>query len=284
MFTRSELVLLHHVANGINDVHSLSNVMSITPARVYDIIRSLKCNGILKDTRDIGLSSNASSLRLANLMRPSLERADVLADSGMDVLMEVRVPRTVEEIMGSLGLSRATVFRRLSLATASGAVRKVDGGRYVLNDRMWNGLRETLDSLEDQMEVFDPRVVDGAVIYRNRRDEVLFSFPGELDEQRTAFSIFREYGFESWFDTVYYTTSKSPVDISKAFNDAYLIAEKEGDHRLRMVLILFYLRNKSSIKANPDFLERFNRIRCGEKIDRWPTWDDVNTRIEEEVL
>ena len=266
MFTRSELVLLHHIANGMTDVSDLSETMGITPVRVYEIIRSLKCKGILSDTRDIKLFSNAYALRLASLMRPSANRAEVLADSGIDVLIELREPHDVAQIMADLGLSRASVYRRLKLAMKTGAVRK-DGEMYVLNDLMWNGLREALDSIVDQREVFDPRVVSGAVIYR----------------KKTAFSVFGDYGYDVWLDTIYYTTSDIEIGIDKAFNDAYIVSEKEDDVRLRMTLILFYLGNKESIAPDPTFLEKLGRIQVGERIPRWPTWTDVQSRLNDKV-
>lgn len=164
MFTKSELILIHYVANDKADVQSLSESMGITHARVYDIIRSLKCKQILDSTRGVKLNSNALSMRLSALMRPSDRRADVLADSGLDILMEIREPSSVEDIMKKLDLSRATVFRRLGLAVSSGAAMKAGRSTYVLNDRMWPGLREMLDSLDDMRSVLDPRVVRGAVI------------------------------------------------------------------------------------------------------------------------
>ena len=283
MFTRSELVLLHHVANGMADVSDLSEAMDITHVRVYEIIRSLKCKGILSDTRSIKLSSNAYALRLASLMRPSANRAEVLADSGIDILIELREPHDVAEIMADLGLSRASVYRRLKLAMKTGAVRK-DGETYILNDLMWNGLRDALDSIVDQKEVFDPRVISGAVIYRNTRCEVLYSYPGELDDRKTAFSVFGDYGYDVWLDTVYYTTSDVEMSIDKVFNDAYVVSEKEDDIRLRMILILFYLGNRNSISADPTFLEKLGRIQAGEHMPRWPTWVDVQSRLNDRVV
>ena len=283
MFTRSELVLLHHVANGMADVSDLSEAMDITHVRVYEIIRSLKCKGILSDTRSIKLSSNAYALRLASLMRPSANRAEVLADSGIDILIELREPHDVAEIMADLGLSRASVYRRLKLAMKTGAVRK-DGETYILNDLMWNGLRDALDSIVDQKEVFDPRVISGAVIYRNTRCEVLYSYPGELDDRKTAFSVFGDYGYNVWLDTVYYTTSDVEMSIDKVFNDAYVVSEKEDDIRLRMILILFYLGNRNSISADPTFLEKLGRIQAGDHMPRWPTWVDVQSRLNDRVV
>ena len=284
MFTKSELILIHYVANGKADVQSLSESMGITHARVYDIIRSLKCKQILDCTRGVKLNSNALSMRLSALMRPSDRRADVLADSGLDILMEIREPSSVEDIMKKLDLSRATVFRRLGLAVSSGAAMKAGRSTYVLNDRMWPGLREMLDSLDDMRSVLDPRVVRVAVIYKNSRNEVLYSYQEETGDTKTAFSVFGEFGVEAWLDTIYYTTSPDQVGINKAFDDAFTISEKEDDYRLRLLLVLFYVCNESAIKADPAFLEIFGRIRGGEKIPRWPTIGDVKSRMEGGVV
>lgn len=278
MFSRSELILIHHLANGLNTVDALKSAMGLGQARIYRIVADLKRKGILDPGRGVRISSDAFALRLLHLMEPSAKRADVLADSGMAVLMELRSPRSVDDVVHALGVSRATVYRHISTAMSTGAVI-MDGDRYVLNERMWKGLRETLDSLADLRAVSDPRVIRGAVIYRSTREGVLYSYPEVLDDQKAAFSLFGEYGFDISLSTVYYTTRPGPSDIDRVFDDAYSIAKADGDSRLKLVLVLFYLSNEGRIRANPEFLSILKHIRNGEHIDHWPTLIDVESRI-----
>lgn len=151
MFSRSELVLVHHLANGLDTVDALMSATGLGQARVYRMVADLKRKGVLDPGRGIRISPDPFSLRLLHLMEPSAKRAGILADSGMEVLMELRSPRTVDEVVSALGASRATVYRHISAAMSAGAV-SMDGERYVLNDRMWKGLREMLDSLADRMD------------------------------------------------------------------------------------------------------------------------------------
>lgn len=282
MASKSELILLHHLANGVGDVDAISKAMGLSRSRVYALVEGMKKDGLLEDRRGVMVKDEPSALRLYHLMKPSPNRAEVLADSGMDVLIELRAPSTVEDVAESTGLSKATVYRCISVARRFGAVRK-DGRSYVLNDRMWNGLRETLDSVVDSRSSYDPRVVRGAKIYRNTKTEVLYSFPDTLDDCRAGFSAFADYGFKAGFDTVYYTTSHETKTISQVFEDAFLISGVEKDVRLRMILILFYIVNKDRIDPNPEFTGILNRICNGERIAHWPTLIDVESRLHDGV-
>lgn len=283
MFTRSELTVLHYLANGYDTVEKISEAMGVSQTSVYGHVKSLKEKGVLENHRGISINHDAFSIRLMNIMKPSKGRAKVLADSGLEILMELREPSEIEEIVADSGLSRATVFRRLGVATSVGTVVKMEDGRYVLNRKMWHGLQELLDSMEDRNDVLDPRVEYGSEIYRNTKEEVLYSSLYPQTDQVTAFSAFDRYGFIAYYNTTYYTTSDQEIDITKAFNDAFQVTEVTNDYRLRLILILFYIKNGDRILADPKFIDFYRRIESGEKILHWPTASDIRSRIEEGV-
>lgn len=280
MFSKTELRVLHHIANGTTDARAISKELDVTPAQVYNAIHSLKKKGVLESGQGTILSNAPFALRLTEMMSISPDRCHVLSGSAIPVLSELREPRSAEEIVRRTGISRATVFRKIRDAGLMGAVRQLGSGRYTLNDRLWPDLRKMLDSLDDEREVFDPRIERGSRIYRNTKDEVLYSYPVKLPATRTAFSVFSDYGFKAFYSTYYYTTSDGPVDLNHAFTDAYRITESEKDHRLRMSLILFYLENRNRITPPSDFIERLNKVLSRESIDGWPSRTDLEDRTE----
>lgn len=278
-FSKSELTLLHHIANGTEDVSELSRLMGVSETSVYNAARGLRRKGVLSGRRGFGISADAASVRLTLMMRDSAGRAALLSDSGIPVLTAILEPRTAEEVMALTALSRATVFRKLGLARRMGAAILDDSDRYVINDRAWRGLREMLLSLADKSEVVDPRVKSGSEIYRISSDEVLFSNPSELDAQKAAFSRFSDYGIDVILDTIYYTSSDESQSLNKIFLDSFLIAEKTMDFRLRMGVLIFYATNKTGIDRNSGPASMMRRIESGESIARWPTLDDIRDRI-----
>ena len=278
-FSKSELTLLHHIANGKEDISELSRLMGVSETSVYNAARGLRRKGVLSGRRGFDISADAASVRLTLMMRDSAGRAALLSDSGIPVLMAILEPRTAENVVTMTALSRATVFRKLGLARRMGAAILDDSDRYVINDRAWKGLREMLLSLADKSEVVDPRVKSGSEIYRTSSDEVLFSNPSELDVQRAAFSRFSDYGIDVILDTIYYTSSDESQSLNKIFMDSFLIAEKTMDFRLRMGVLIFYAVNKTGIDRNSGPASLMRRIESGESIARWPTLDDIRDRI-----
>lgn len=279
MFSKTELRVLHYIANGTTEARTISKELDVTPAQIYNAIHGLKRKGVLESGQGAVLSTAPFALRLAEIMSASPDRCYVLSGSSIPVLSELREPGSAEDVVRRTGISRATVFRKIKDAGQMGAVRQLDGGRYTLNDRLWPNLRKLLDDMEDEKEVFDPRVERGSRIYSNTSEEVLYSYPNLIPATRTAFSVFSDYGFKAFYDTYYYTTSDGPVDMNRAFADAYRITEIEKDHRLCMGLILFYLKNKNRITPPDEFTKQLNRVMTGESIDGWPSRIDLEDRM-----
>ena len=152
MFNEAELVLIHHYSNGVEDTISLSEKMNKTRVQIYNIVNSLKKKGILSNTKGIELSTDPFAIRLMNIMHQSDSRAKLLANSGLDVLIELREPKTMKELEGSLGLSKPSIYRIVRSARIAGAVVK-DDDRYRINTKMWAGLTEFLDSAVDRRDV-----------------------------------------------------------------------------------------------------------------------------------
>ena len=279
MFNEAELVLVHHYSNGVEDTISLSEKMNKTRVQIYNIVNSLKKKGILSNTKGIELSTDPFAIRLMNIMHQSDSRAKLLANSGLDVLIELREPKTMKELEESLGLSKPSIYRIVRSARIAGAVVK-DDDRYRINTKMWAGLTEFLDSAVDRRDVFDERIPRNSRILGRIGKNVIFSNPNDLDFNRTGFTLFGEYNFDAAFGEKYYTTVKEVPSIQDTFDSAFMIAEAQDDYRLRMLLILFYETNKKEIHPPQKFENIYNRIRTGEEILKWPTFDDIQERLE----
>ena len=74
----------------------------------------------------------------------------------------------------------------------------------------------------------------------------------------------------------YYTTSTERIGIKDAFEDAFRISEIKDDYRLRLMLMLFYEKNKNMINPPQDFLKIRDEIMSGNKISN----ADFKTKTE----
>ena len=279
MFNEAELVFLHYYAKGIVDTTSLSERMNKTRVQIYNIIKSLKRKGILANTKAVELSTDSFAIRLMNIMSLSETRAKLLSNSGLELLIQLREPKTIDELEESLALSKPSIYRIIRIGRISSAIVKEDD-IYRINTKTWTGLTELLNSAADRKEVFDERIPrDSKIIARVGKD-VIFSNPNDLEFNRTGFTMFGEYNFDAAFSNKYYTTFKEGPSIQSTFDNAFLIAESQEDYRLRMLLILFYEKNKKEITPSEKFKDIYERIQSGEEFQKWPTFDDIQERLE----
>ena len=279
MFNEAELVFIHYYAKGIVDTITLAEKMSKTRVQIYNIIKGLKKKGILSNVNGVELSTDPFAIRLMNIMRSSEHRAKILANSGLELLIQLREPKSIEDLENSMGLSKPSIYRIIRTARISGAITK-DGRKYRINTKMWSGLTELLNSAADRREVFDERIPRNSKILARVGKDVIFTNPNDLDFNKTGFTMFGEYNFDAVFGDKYYTTIKESPNMQDIFDDAYLIAESQDDYRLRMLLILFYESNKDGIEPSQEFESIYDRIKSGEELLKWPTFDDIQERLE----
>ena len=277
-FTEKELELLHHLSNGNDNVDKLSASMGISKPETYRAIRMLRSKDVLDDDKSITISKCAFAKRLFLIMSEGKGMSRFFSDKRLDVLMSLMKPKSLESISISTGLSQSYIRKVLSVQTKGGMVQNISGV-YRINDDMYPKVRPFLESLSDHLEMFDARIPRTAEIIERRNDEVIYSVRGDTDDEPTGFSAFEEYGIKGFnLDRTYHTTVNEKPSMDKVFRDAFTIAEKENDWRLRMELMLFFEKNRKQLKAPPGFLSIYNRIIAGHNESGWPSKDDLEDR------
>ena len=282
MLNESELILIHHYANGTNDRGIISEKMGRTRTQINNIVKGLKIKGILSDSDEMKITTDPFAIRLMNIMRPSKGIAKLFSNSGLDILIELREPKTIKELESSLGISQATAYRRLRTAMDVGAVIE-QCGSYQINKIAWPELSDLLNCAFERKRVFDERIPRDSEILIRKGKETVFSNPRQLDFNNTGFTIMGELDLELGFCDRYYTTSVERIGIKDAFEDAFNISNVKDDYRLRLMLILFYEKNKDMINPPEEFLKIRDMIMSGTKVPRWPTLKDIESRLEAEI-
>ena len=279
MFGNKELQILYHMSRGKCSVPELSTCLDISIPETYRKIRSLRSKDVICGKDPIRISCCPYAKRLMALMAEGPGMAKYLSGAGLDVLISMVRPGSLNDIAVKTCLSESHVRKILKLLIEGNLVQRIND-IYRINDGECPKLRPFLNSYNDYLEVSDPRISnDSEVLYREGRDLVFSSVDGQ-GYRPTGISAFKEYGMQGISDTRgFYTTKEGELDMDSIFDDAVRIAEVENDWRLRMANELFYIKNKNRLVPPKDFLEIHNRIMSGDRVDNWPSKQDLEDRM-----
>jgi hypothetical protein len=76
----------------------------------------------------------------------------------------------------------------------------------------------------------------------------VFSHDRDLEQTRTAFSRFGEYGIRIFLDTQYYCNIADPLNVSDVMIHCFEVIATETNWRLRMLALIFYKKYINELK------------------------------------
>ena len=279
MFGEKELQILFHLSKGRNTVDSLSESMGLSMPETYRKIRLLRSKDVIVGKDPITVSCCPFAKRLFSLMSRGPGMAKYLSDSRLDVLLSLLSPQSLEGICGITGISETHVRNILKIHMEGGIVQRLNE-IYRLNDDSFPKIRPFLKSLQDYLEVSDPRITDDSEIIFRKGKDVVFSSVFDQGFRPTGISAFGRYGMKGMPNSVgFYTTESGEMTIDIVFGDAVHIAETEDDWRLRMFNELFYIKNRGKLNPSSEFLDAHNRVMSGYNVDGWPSKKDIEDRM-----
>lgn len=274
MYSKSELLVLRLISKGCTNVGSLSAASGLSSTGIYAVLRAMKEDGLLSGSKGIEISHTPYHARLIGILESSENAIELLSDGGMGLLSALRKPKTANQLIVEIGLSKASVYRRIKVARSVGAVTTIEDGRYVLNDILWPGLRELFDSKDDMDKVMDVRVPFGSKILYSDTGRVLYSSPIETDDQVTGLTFFENNGFPGSSSVRFYSTQSEPITEDQAFEDAFQIAVNENDYRLRQMLVMYFMNRRDSLTLSREASSLLSDLETGIRIEGWPLWED----------
>ncbi|MBE6519246.1 MAG: hypothetical protein E7Z70_06930 [Thermoplasmata archaeon] len=279
MFSQRELESLYYLSRGCTDVGSLAEAMNISNPETYRIVRNLKSKDVLKKEKPLAISNCAFAKRLFYIMSNGPEVSRFFSDSRLDVLKCIMTAKDLGTISKETGISESHIHKILNIHTNGGIVRNING-YYSLNDNRYPQIRKFLESLIDHLEVNDAKLPDNSLLLFRKNDAIIYSTKEKTTDNVTGFTALEKYGLTGWvFDDVYCTTEYGELSLEEIFNDALKIAEHEDSTRLRMAAELFYMKNEDKLNPPKEFVDIHNRILSGERIERWPSLQDLNDRL-----
>jgi predicted transcriptional regulator len=163
----------------------------------------------------------------------------------------------------------------LSLGIAS---RSKEGKAYFysFNYIIWPELKDFVTTLlEYQILRLVPRE---ALLIKSYGDSMLFKSLRLQDATLTSFSAYEDYGIELRLRDYYYTLPKRKLSVGEIFTHS--LDSAEGIYQ-RLYCILFYLKNKESLKGvRHPMMEDIRAVLRGERLKGYPAQEEIEEQAE----
>ncbi len=280
-YSRSELQLLSEYSRGADEIEELSAKLGVSITQIYRIVESLsRKNVIILKNRKIVNENRTHIVLLLNVLRGSEDAYIPLSDRGIEMIMVMRRPVTMKEISCVTGSSVSTVSRKIKQMIGLSMVICKDR-LYSLNNSVWGELNELCSEIESYENNIDPRIPSGCVLYHSDRDSAVFSSMSNLPFKRTAFSVFERYGVKLFSRINYYTTENREMTVDDVFLHALWVITKDNDWRLKMMSLIFYVKNKESLQnIRHPIKSEMDAIIAGKEVKGWVPVEEMQERAD----
>jgi len=281
MLKKKELRALSEISNGADEVPALSQTLSLGIPQTYNIVRSLIKKEFVSNEKGILLVEKKTHIAiLLEILNDSPDSFKVLSDSGMEIIRSLTEPRSVSEITSLTGLHQTTITRKIDLMRRMGMVKK-RGSIYSINEELWPKLGVLARSYDSYTKLIDPRVPIGSEIYHSSNDLAVFSSKRKLDQKRTAFSKFGDYGMTIYPGTNYYCSSDRIPDLKEIFLHSLYVVEKDKNWRNKMLALIFFVIHKQELNdVTHPVVEEMRAVLKGVQVKGWVPLDEMNERAK----
>ena len=247
MLSKMELRALSEMGNGADVVPALSKALSLGIAQTYNIVKSLIKKDIAANERGtLFIEKKTHIAILLEILNDSPDSFKVLSDSGLEIIRSLTEPRTVSDISSMTGLHQTTITRKIDLMRRMGMVRK-KGSIYSINEELWPKLGVLAGSYDAYAKLIDQRVPTGSEIYHLSKDIAVFSSKRVLNQTRTAFSKYGDYGMTIFPGTNYYCSLDHIPDKKEIFLHSLYVVEKDKNWRNKMLALIFFVKHKQEL-------------------------------------
>lgn len=281
MLSKGELELLKGVANGNKDVKNVALALQKSNAQMYRTGHKLIKKRLIElcDRRYVLVKSTIASL-LAQLLVDFPSLIEPFSDSGIELLIILLEPKTIERIIREAQMSRTQVFKKIKQARSISLVKKVKGN-YILNEKLWAKAIDFLKEVERYETLNDARIPAGSMIYYKNEKEIVFSTKDTVNAILTAFSAYEEYGIKILTLKNYYYLPKKRLSKREIFMHSLYVTEKEDEPKYIMFIALFYCKHKKEMrKIKHSILDNLKSVFDGKHIPGYPTITEIQERAD----
>jgi hypothetical protein len=194
-------------------------------------------------------------------------------------LSAILEPATANEILARTGLKKSIVYRKLRNAQKY-SIAVMENRKYTLNRKIWADISGFLEELAIFENTTDKRVPVNSMIYHKKGDEIIFSNKQELDAEKTAFSVYSEYGIKIMPVTNYYFLPKQKLTKKEVLLHSLYITEKEKSMQNIIFVALFYLKHGKKMRITHPLLENIKLVLDGKAVSGYPSLKEITDRAE----
>ncbi|MBU0627997.1 MAG: winged helix-turn-helix transcriptional regulator [Nanoarchaeota archaeon] len=275
--SKTELKVLEQIAKDNNSPQDIAKSLKKSKSQVYRAVKSLQEKGFIIISRkkaEPAKSTHVSLLLQLLLKYPN--SSDILADSGLNILIALLEPKKIKEIP----IKQATVYSVIKKGMDISAVRK-SNGKYFVNDKLWKELREFLVEYLKYISIIDLRVPANAEIYYKTDSEIVFSSPGLQKADLTAFSAYEDYGIKILGYQNYYHLPQKKLTLKEVFLHSLYVTEKDMKIQHLIFVALFYIKYKKNLtNVKHTIIECLKQVLSGKKVEGYPTLAEIKDRAD----
>jgi len=246
---------------------SLSLKKSIPQIRRY--LKELKDEEIIDENHNF--THKVITTLLLRIIENNEKAVFVLADSGIPILASLIELKQLNQIKL---YSKIMIYKKIQQAKKLNMIVK-EKNMYVINKKIWSDLHLLLSEIYISEQELDREIPVDSIIYVKKKI-ILFSNKRKLNNQKTAFSVFSEYGIKIMNTVNYYCFPRMKLSLQEVLNHSFEIAKKEMSTRLLLYSILFYLKFKNKVKKQNDV----EMILAGKILKGYPTKKEIEEKAE----
>ena len=195
--------------------------------------------------------------------------------------MSILKPKSINEIMRETNLKKSTIYKKIRIGRNISAIVMNKNHKYTINEKIWPNLKNYLEENKRFEEIIDYRIPVNSIIYYKNEDEILFSNNSELKATLTAFSVYEKYGLKILLPTNFYYLPNKKLSKDEILLHSIYIINKEKDYRYLTYVALFYIKFRSEFsKIKNPVLKKIDNILKGDRIEGYPTLDEIREKGE----
>jgi len=280
--SQTELRVLEQVSYGNNKIENIAQNIHRSNSQIYRAKQNLLENGFLHLNRGrLEPEKSINSALILNLMSRYPSLIELFSDSGLSILISILKPKSINEIMQETNLKKSTIYKKIKIGRNISAIEKNKNHKYTINEKIWPNLKNYLEENKKFEEAIDNRIPVNSIIYHKNEDEILFSNNFELKATSTAFSVYEKYGIKIFLPTNFYYLPNKKLSKEEILLHSIYIINKEKDYRYLTYVALFYIKFRCEFtKIKNPMLKNFDNILKGNKIERYPTLDEIKEKAE----
>jgi predicted DNA-binding protein YlxM (UPF0122 family) len=280
--SQTELRVLEQVSYGNNKIENIAQNIHRSNSQIYRAKQNLSEHGFLHLNRGrLEPEKSINSALILNLISRYPSLIELFSDSGLKILISILKPKSINEIMKETNLKKSTIYKKIKIGRNISAIEKNKDHKYTINEKIWPNLKNYLEENKKFEEAIDNRIPVNSIIYHKNEDEILFSNNSDLKATPTAFSVYEKYGIKILLPTNFYYLPNKNLSKEEILLHSIYVINKEKDYRYLTYVVLFYIKFRCEFtKTKNPMLKNFDNILKGNKIERYPTLDEIKEKAE----